>query len=142
MSEGSVAVVVTVSEEHFSDDDCVCINAAKHVCAKLRTHLLQQGHLVPDWIQDGCDEDWGVYFESKLNDKTFEYHICFFAGPSGTTQNQMLIQYRIRRTLMQRLCRKSNELPPDTPMHETMRSFGELFCASRMLTQTQFVSEY
>ena len=138
MTEAFVAVVVTVPEEHFPDEDDICLTAGNFVCAKLESHLVQHGHLIPDWIQGGCDEDWGVYLESKLNDTTFQYHICFFPGPLGTTQSQMLIQYNARLPFMKRLFRKPAELFPERPIHETMRSFGNLFNSSQMLTEFQF----
>jgi hypothetical protein len=142
MTESFVALVVTVPEEHFPDEDDICLTASNYVCAKLESHLVQHGHSILDWIQGGCDEDWGVYFESQRNGTTFQYHICFFPGPRDTTQNQMLIQYHVRLPFMKRLFRKPVELLPDHPIHKTMRSFGDLFSASRQLTQVQFETEY
>ena len=142
MAESFVAVVVTVPEEHFPDEDDICLTAGNFVCAKLESHLTEHGHELPDWIQGGCDEDWGVYFESKLNETTFEYHICFFPGPQDDTQYQMLIQYHVRLPFLKRLFRKPSALLPDDPMHRTMQSFGDRFSQSRMLTQSQFESEY
>lgn len=142
MAESFVAVVVTVPEEHFPDGDDICLTAGNFVCTKLEAHLAQHGHDIPEWIQGGCDEDWGVYFESKLNETTFQYHICFFPGPQNTTQNQILIQYHVKLPFIQRLFRKPDRLLPDHSMHGTMQSLGNLFSASRMLTQSQFEDEY
>jgi hypothetical protein len=142
MKEPFVAVVVSVPEEHFSDEDDICLTAGNFVCSRLETHLTQSGHSIPDWIQGGCNEDWGVYFESNRNGKIYQYHICFFPGPNDNTQNQMLIQYHVRQPFLTRLFRKPPELLPDDPLHETMQSFGRLFAASRMLTQVQFKNEY
>lgn len=142
MTESYVAVVVTVPDELFSDEDDICITAGKFVCEKLETHLTQHGHSIPDSICGGCDEDWGVYLESTLNETIFEYHICFFPGPQDNKQNQMLIQYHIRLPFLKRLFRKPLELLPDDPMHKTMQSFGNIFSASRMLTQSQFEREF
>lgn len=142
MREAFVAVVVSVPEGHFSDEDDICLTAGDFVCARLETHLVQNGHSIPDWIHGGCNEDWGVFFESKLNETTYQYHICFFPGPQNTTQNQMLIRYHVRLPFLKRLFRRPAELLPDDPMHEIMQSFGRLFSASRMLTQMQFENEY
>lgn len=142
MKEPFVAVVVSVPEEHFSDDDDICLAAGNFVCARLETHLTQSGHSIPDWIHGGCNEDWGVYFESKLKETVYQYHICFFPGLNDITQNQILIQYHVRLPFLKRLFRKPAELLPDDPMHETMQSFGRIFGASRMLTQMQFQTEY
>ena len=142
MAESHVAVVVTVPDDSFPDDDDICIFAGRFVCEKLETHLIQHGHSIPDSIGGGCNEDWGVYFKSTLNDKLFEYHICFFPGPQGSTQNQMLIQYHARLPFLKRLFRKPLELLPDDPMQKTMQSFGHLFSGSRMLTQLQLEREY
>ena len=142
MTESFVAVVVTVPEEHFPDEDDICLTAGNFVCAILESHLSQRGHSIPDWIRGGCDEDWGVYFQSKLNETTFEYYICFLPGPQNTTQNQMLIQYHVRLPFLKRLFGKPVDLLPDDPMHSTMESFGDLFTASLMLTHTQFENEY
>jgi hypothetical protein len=142
MKEPFVAVVVSVPEEHFSDEDDICLAAGNFVCAKLETHLTQSGHSIPDWIHGGCNEDWGVYLESKLNETIYKYHICFLPGLNDTTQNQILIQYHLRLPFLKRLFRKPAELLPDDPMHETMQSFGRIFGASRMLTQMQFKTEY
>lgn len=81
MKEPFVAVVVSVPEEHFSDEDDICLAAGNFVCAGLETHLTENGHSIPDWIHGGCNEDWGVYFESKLKETIYQYHICFFPGP-------------------------------------------------------------
>ncbi len=93
-------------------------------------------------MRTAWDEDWGVYFESKLNETTIQYHIGFFPGPQYTTQNQILIQYYVRLPFIKRLFRTPAVLLPDHPMHKTMRLFGDSFNASRMLTQSQFESEY
>lgn len=142
MKEPFVAVVVSAPEEHFSDEDDICLAVGNFVCAKLETHLAQNGHSIPEGIQGGCNEDWGVYFESKLNGTTYEYHICFFPGPNGTTQDQMLIQYHVRLPFLKRLFRKPAELLPDDPMHETMRLFGKMFASSRLLSKSQLENEH
>ena len=142
MAESFVAVVVAVPEEHFPDEDDICLTAGNYVCTKLESHLVDSGHAIPDWIQGGCDEDWGVYFESKMDESDFQYHICFFPGPKGTPQFQMLIQYHVKRSFMNRLFGKPIELLPEHPLHGTMQSFGNLFSASRMLTKAQFKNEY
>ncbi|MFO1094572.1 MAG: hypothetical protein U0992_14895 [Planctomycetaceae bacterium] len=142
MSDRVVAGVVAVPDETISDEDDIWLAAGKFVCSKLESHLAQHGHSIPDWIHGGCDEDWGVYFESVLNETAFRYQICFFSCPPDAAQNQMVVQYHVRQPLLSWLFRKRAELHFDHPMHETMRSFGKLFSASRMLTRSQFESEY
>lgn len=141
MANSFVAVVVRVPDEHFPDYDDICLTAGNFVCRKLETHLIQNGHSIPDWIQGGCEEDWGVYFKSKLNETHFDYHIGFFPAPENSSQNQMLIQYRVHLPFLKRLFRNPFALLPDDPMHQIMRSFGDLFSESRMLTQSQFKNE-
>ena len=50
MSDRFVAVVVSVPDEHFSDEDDVCLAAGNFVCGRLEPHLLQNGHTIADWI--------------------------------------------------------------------------------------------
>ncbi len=49
----------------------------------------------------------------------------------------MVIQYHVRLPFLKRLFRKPAELLPDDPMHETMRSFGQTFGKSRLLSKSQ-----
>ena len=142
MTESCVAVVVSVPEEHFPEEDDVCLTAGKFVCAILESHLMQHGHSIPQWIQGGCNEDWGVYFESQLKETGYQFQICFFPGPQNTPQVQMLIQYHLRLSFLKRLFRKSAELSPYDPMHETMKLFGCRFSTSRILTKSQLENEY
>ncbi len=142
MTDPFVAIVVTVPEEFFPDDDEICLTAARFVCGQLQSHLVDEGHSIPAWIDGGCDEDWGVYFESQLNESKFEFHIAFFPSPRDAPQNQMVVQYHLCRSLISRLIRKDTQLQADHPMHETMRAFGRKFGASQMLTQSQFRREY
>lgn len=142
MKEPFVAIVVAVPEEQFSDDDDICLAACSFVCTKLEKHLTQNGHSVPTWSRGGCNEDWGAVFESQLNGTTYRYYICYGPGQTDNALNQMLIQYQLRHPILQRIFGKSSDLSPDDPLHETMQSFGRLFDASRMLTRTQFESEY
>ena len=142
MTDSIVAVVVTVPDEQFPNGDDICLTAGKFVCGRLESHLVQHGHSIPNWIQGGCEEDWGVYLESVFNETKFQYHICFFPGPENTTQNQMLIQYHVRLSFIRRLFGRPAELSPHHPIHEVMGTFGALFRGSRMLTQSQVESEY
>lgn len=61
MAESFVALIVSVPDEHFPEDDDICLTAGNFVCSKLETHLIRHGHSIPDWIRGGCNEDWGVY---------------------------------------------------------------------------------
>lgn len=142
MIEPFVAVVVNVPAEYFSDDDELCLAAGRFVCARLRKFLVEKGHLIAEWLGDGCDEDWGVYFASENGGDTFEYQICFFPTPSGTAQTQMMIQYSPKTSFVRRLFTKALRLAADHKIHETMREFGETFDSSRMLTQSGLDTEY
>lgn len=142
MAESFVAVAVAVPECRFPDEDEICLAAGRFVCEKLESYLVHHGHSIPEWIQGGCDEDWGVYLESKQNETTFEYCICFHPGPKNTTQDQMLVQYHMRPPLLKRLFRKPAPLLPDDLMHQTMRTFGDLFSSSRMLTRLELEKEF
>ena len=142
MADSFVAVVVTVPEEYFKDEDDICLAAGNFVCGQLESHLVQHGHAIPNWIQGGCDEDWGVYFESILDETAFRYHTCFFPSPLDIPQYQLIIQYHVRLPFIKRLFRRNVQLLADDPMHETMRTFGDKFRPSRMLTVSQFESEY
>ena len=142
MKEPFVAIVVSVPDEQFSDDDDICRAACNFVCTRLEKHLTQNGHSVPSWSRGGCHEDWGAVIESQLNETTYRYHIYYGPGQSDNTLNQMLIQYQRSQPILNWLFGKSSDLLPDDPLHETMESFGRLFSASRMLTRTQFGKEY
>ena len=67
-----VAVVVNVPETHFAEKDDISLAAGKYVCTKLEAHLVQNGYSIPARIRGGCDEDWGVYFESTMNGTTYK----------------------------------------------------------------------
>lgn len=142
MSEPYFAVVVSVPAEHFPDDDALCLTAGKFVCARLETFLLEKGHRIAEWVRGGCDEDWGVYFETQRGSDTFEYSICFFPTLSHTPQTHMMIQYHPKTPFLRRLFATPHRLDANHYMHETMREFGQTFESSRMFTQPQFDKEY
>lgn len=142
MNEDFVAIVVSVPDQYFSDDDDVCLAAGNFVCQQLEAHLAACGHVISPTNSGGCEEDWGVYFRSEWNKRRFDYYIHFFPAPDRTPQNLLLVQYHLRRIFRQWLLRQACRLGPDDPMHETMRTFGELFEHSRQLTQAEFDREY
>jgi hypothetical protein len=142
MSDPLVAVVVRVPDEYFPDDDDICLTAGNFVCSRLETHLIRHGHSIADWIRGGCEEDWGVYFESEFDAERFDYAICFFPVPGDEEQYQMVIQYRRKYPLRKRLLSKPRQLEADHHLHKTMKQFGKTFNSSRMLTQSQFEAEY
>ena len=141
MSDIPVAVVVSVPEKYFPDDDDTCLTAGKFVCGRLESHLIQHGHKVADWIHGGCEEDWGVYFESQKADELFDYNICFFPDAVGKVQCLMVVQYHLKVPFLKRLFKKPRQLGMDHHMHHTMREFGSTFTSSRILTQSQFDAE-
>ena len=143
MIEPTVAVVVGVPEELFSDKDEICLNASRFVCARLEQHLIMHGHTIDEWIRGGCDEDWGVYFESKLNSETFDFSISFFPNPvPDDPSSSIIVQYQLKVPFMRRLFGRVSSLEPDHPIHQTMREFAQTFVSSRTLTKTEFDAEY
>ncbi|MBI1248640.1 hypothetical protein GC197_12470 [bacterium] len=142
MPESFVAVIVSVPEEYYSDDDELCHAAGNYVCEKLQSHLVDRRHSIPRWIEGGCEEDWGVYFESEFNQTRFQYYLCYFPGPVQQEDYGILVQYSINGPFLSRLFGKPPVITPSDPMQETMRLFGNLFHESRMLTQSQLDREY
>ncbi len=141
MSDPLFAVVVSVPEEHFPDDDDICLTAGKFVCRRLESHLIQYGHTIADWIRGGCEEDWGVYFESQRDDEVFAYMICFFPDAVGKVQCLMAVQYYLKIPFLKRFFKRPAQLGNDHHLHQTMQEFGNTFSSSRMLTQSQFDAE-
>lgn len=131
------AIAVSVPDE----EDDIALTAARFVCSRLESHLLKNGHAVEDWIKGGCDEDWGVYYESQRGDDRIAYSIGFFPGIENA-DNQMFVQYDLKIPFFKAIFRKAKILKSDDQMHETMRSFGKLFDNSRMLTSVEFENEY
>ena len=142
MCDRFVGVVVSVPDEYFPDDDDICLTAGKFVCTGLEAHLGRHGHTIPDWVKGGCDEDWGVYFESHRGDDVFEYHICFFPDSSNEIQCQMIVQYRLKQPFLRSLFKKPKQLDAGDVMHDIMREFGQVFTSSRILTQSEFENQF
>ncbi len=142
MADPFVAVVVSVPEEYFSDDDDICLGAGKFVCARLESHLIRTGHSIPDWVKGGCEEDWGVYYESHRDSERFDYAICFFDVSKDEVQREMLVQYGRRIPFLKSLFTKPDPLGPNHHLHHTMQEFGKTFGSSRMLTKPQLEAEY
>ena len=138
----TVAVVVAVPEDQFCEDDELCHTAGRYVCQQLRAVLCDRGHEIPEWCLEGIEEDYGTYFESRAGKQTFSFHIAFFPKPSGQIQDQMMVQYGVRRTLVQNLLGKSVKLPADHSLHDAMKVFAQAFTHCRTLTQTQLEQEF
>ena len=135
--EPCVAVVVSVPARHFADDDELCHAAGTHVAEVLETYLVAAGHQIPDGVEGGCGEDWGVYLESEIAAKTMRYAIEYFPHLSPDQDEQMMIQYQQRSG-----CPDSRRpLLADDPLHDTMRGFGEKWRSHRLLTQADLDSE-
>lgn len=129
--EPYVAVVVSVPAQYFADDDDICHAAGTHVAQALQACLVKAGHQIPDWVEGGCREDWGVYLESEIAAKTMRYAIEYFPHLSPDQEEQMMIQYDERPG-----CPDSRRpLLADDPLHDTMRGFAEGWPSHRLLTQ-------
>lgn len=143
MPDRFVAVVVSVPDECISDDDDIVQAAGQFLLRRLKLHLIQNGHTIANWIEDGCIEDLGgVYLESQCGKETFDYLICLVAGPSDDGEWQMTIQYDLKTPFLKRLFTKPRELSAVHHLHETLREFGHTFRTSRMLTQSEFAKEF
>jgi hypothetical protein len=142
MSDPLMAVVVRAPDEYFPDNDDICLTAARFVCSCLESHLIQHGHDIAEWVGCGCEEDWGVHFESQHNGERFEYSICFFPAPAGDAQCYMAVQYRLHIPWPRRLFKRPRPLDGGHHLHQTMQEFGRTFSSSRMLTQSEFDIAY
>jgi hypothetical protein len=142
MYDPLVAVIVKVPGDYFPDDDDIALTAGKFVCSRLESHLVHHGHSIPEWVRGGCDEDWGVYFESQKHGERFDFAICFFGNPVGEFQDQMIVQYGPLTPFLKSLFKRPTDLGEGHHLHKTMDEFGKSFSASRMLTKSQFEAEY
>ncbi|QDT99918.1 hypothetical protein [Gimesia aquarii] len=137
-----VAVVVTVPEDRFQDDDEICLEAATYVCLRLEDHLLKEGHDVQDWIKGGCSEDWGVYYETLLAGDRYEYNIMFFPEEKESEQRSIMVRYLQKQGFLTSLFSKLSGLADEHPLHASMESFGKLFESHKMLSQSQLDRQY
>jgi hypothetical protein len=142
MPDPLVALVVSVPEDLFPQEGGICLPTCNHICSRLESHLVKHGHSIPEWLRGGCEEDWGVCLESQRDGERFNYQIQFFDSPRGQSDGQMMVQYQLKIPFLQRLFQGSSELGADHHLHQTMREFGNSFSSSRMLTNSQFESEY
>ena len=143
--EPYAALVVMVPEEHFADEDDICLQAATHVCSCLERHLLQAGHQIEDWLRGGCAEDWGVYYESTFEGKTFQYMIMFFPDDRGPEQRLIAVQFhsKPRRTgLLRALFGKAPPFEAAPSLTDVMELVGRDFEEHRLLTKAEFDHEY
>jgi hypothetical protein len=141
MLDAFIAVVVKVPDEYFHDDDDICLAAGNFVCGRLESHLIARGHTIPKWILGGCEEDWGVYFESQYKEEIFEYHITFFPSLPNEIQCQLAIQYHLKFPLLKRIFKIPGQLTNEHHLHKTMQELGKTFSQSRMLRKSQFDRE-
>jgi hypothetical protein len=131
-----VAVAVMVPEDHFSDEDGICLQAASHVCSRLEHRLLEAGHTV---------EDWGVYYESAFQDQKFQYMIMFFPDERGAEQRLIAVQFEPKSKRIGFLKALFGKPPPfeaAPSLASLMEVVGGDFEEHRMLTKTQFDHEY
>ena len=62
-TEPYAVLAVDLDPQHFPDGDDICLAAGSYLARELGTFLKQHGHDIPDWIQGGCEEDFGVVLE-------------------------------------------------------------------------------
>jgi len=134
------ALVFSLASKYFSDDDDICTTAGTHIAEQLGTHLQEHGHNIPEWIQGGCKEDWGVYLESQKDDVRYQYQIMFF--PRDDDTQSMAVVYGIKVGLWRRLFRGQPEISIDDPLNKVLREFGIGFERVELLTQKQFDEQY
>ena len=108
-------IAVKLPGELFSDDDYLCIEAAMHLCFALKRQLLTNGHTVPAWVEDGCEEDWGVYFESELNGARYRYMIGIYPEQIGDEVNWVQILYEPTCGFFRSLFGKKPTIGPEDP---------------------------
>ena len=142
MPKHFVAVIVSVPLEWLSDDDPSCLAAGSQVCSRLESHLEEHGHTIDSWIRGGCEEDWGVYYESRRDGERPEYTINFFPHYTDEGLPQMILQYHPKTPWYRRLVGRWLAFAAGDPMHDTMEAFGKKFASYRMLTEEQFEEEY
>ncbi len=142
--EPYAAVVVKVPEEHFSDEDDICLQAARYVCSRLEHRLLRAGHQIKDWLRGGCEEDWGVYYESVFRDQRFQYLIVFFPDERGPEQGLIAVQFHHKgqTSFLKSLFGKPPPFRAAPSLQYLMEELGREFEAHRMLTKAQFDREY
>jgi hypothetical protein len=132
-------LALTLAPEFFPEGDDICKFAGTHLAHELGEHLEKNGHKIPSWVRGGCQEDWGVYFESERQDVRYQYMIMFF--PRGDVHG-MAIQYDIRVGWFRRLFRGQPSIPMDDPIHEVLREFGTQYKDSELLTRPRFDALY
>jgi len=140
-----VALVVAVPKEYFSDDDDICLQAAKYVCARLEQQLVRAGHRVEEWTKGGCAEDWGVYYESTFQNGVFQYAIHFFPDERGPEQRLIAVQFNHkppRSGFLKWLFGKPSAFRAARSLQGLMELLGREFEEYRMLTKAQFDREY
>jgi len=142
--EPYAALVVMVPEEHFSDEDDICLQAATYVCSRLEHHLLQAGHEVADWLKGGCAEDWGVYYESMFQDQKFQYQITFFPDERGPEQRLIAVQFnqKSQTSLLKSFFGKPQPFRAAPSLRHVIEDVGREFEEHRMLTKAQLDGEY
>ena len=135
-TEPYAVLAVDLDPQHFPDGDDICLTAGSYLARELGASLKQHGHDIPDWIQGGCEEDFGVVLESHRGDVCYNYTIVFF--PESGRDYRMAIQYGIHVGVLRRMFRGVPKLAADDPLHDLLRAFGGQFQNSELLTSSQF----
>jgi hypothetical protein len=134
------ALVVSLPEQHFSDDDDICAGATTDLAVHLEAHLVEKGHSIPDWIQGGCAEDWGTYLRSRKGEVRYDYQIMFF--PRGSDARSIAIMYGVRVGFWRRLFGRQPRLEASDPLHQVLWEFGAKYERPQLVTQAQIDAEH
>ncbi len=138
----SVAVVVRVPEDYFSDDDDICIEACMHVCGLLEEQLMASGFEIPDWIRGGCAEDWGVYYECRDSAVRYVFSIGFFPCANAEPQDRIFVQYHLKEPRVLGLLSRNKTVPLDDKMQQALIEFSRSFPDSEFFSEPQFEAVY
>src|SRR5690606_35827460 len=133
-----VAVIVGGPSDFSSEGDDLSLTTGRLVCTRLGDHLTRNGHTIPEFVKRGCDDDWGVYFESTDGEETFQFYIGYFPGDKRTDPGMMFVRYYLKRPFLELLFSEPERTPPRHSLHATMKEFGEAFAYSRMLSEDEF----
>lgn len=140
MSSTPAVLAVDLPEEAFVEEDGPCIAAGMKLSKQLSAHLRASGHVIPDWLKDGCAEDAWVHLESIEGHNHYVYSIVFFQHDDH--YNAMAIQYSRKVSLLQRIFKKPDGVEAGDQLHQVMRDFGRTFQYSKMLSRAEFDALY
>lgn len=129
------ALLLSLPQEYFPDDDDIRVKATEHVCRQLEAHLLANGHCIPDWVRGGCQEDWGVCLRSQRGEVHYDYQIKFY--PRGNDTRSLAIMYGTNVGFWRRIFHCQPQLGADDPLHQVIWEFGAKHERPQLLTQAQ-----